>query len=1290
MDITTALLNQRYRLDRELGCGSMGTVYLSYDLLLEREVVVKVLHPAQLDAEGRERLLSEARVVAKLDHPNIIQVYDAGEAEDAPFIVMQAFVGQSLYEVESLPIPQVIEIAIQVCLALGYAHQQDIIHRDVKPENVILMKSGDGWTARLTDFGLARSMASRLTSDGIITGTVFYMAPEQALGKKLDGRADLYALGVMLYERVAGKLPFEANDPLAVISQHLHAPVVPPSTYNEQVSPALEALILQLLSKQVEDRPASADEVRSVMERILDQPELSGKAIPTDMVTTTLLDRITRGRLVGRQAEMVEMTAFWKQATQGEAQVLLVSGEPGVGKSRLVRELVTRVIVAQGQALIGECFAEGGLPYAPFAQCIQDLDLSSLAQTSTLADLMTLAPSLRARYPAVPPNPTVDLKAEQQRLFESVFTLFSMLSERSPLLLVLEDVHWAERGTLALFQYLARRATRQKLRLLCVLTYREIELDEDHMFNDLLLELSRERLANRLKLGRLSREQTREILAVLFAEEITPEFLEGIYRETEGNPFFIEEVCKALIDKGALTRHGGRWHKIPTFEMLIPQSIRLAVQARLRKLPQPAQDVLRVGAVMGRTFEYEPLKEVSELGEDALLEALESAERAQLITQSDHHSRSQATSDISFTFAHALIPSTLEMSLSPIRRQRLHQRVAQALERAYSDKLEEHATRLGRHYLEARELEKAAGYFLTAGDHARQQYAHQEAARHYQQALFLLQEQGLDCLDRAASTSMKLGLLYHTLGDHASSRQSFQQAFSLWQQVRTQPVTHIPPAPHAFRQYWLNVVQTLDPIYSIIEWETHILRHLFYGLIEFTPQRELLPGIAHSWEVLEDGRHFIFHLRDDFAWSDGVPVTAGDFVCTIQRALDRRLYPFITAQWYEIKGARPYHQGEVSDPDSVGIHALDDFTLSIELEEPLGYFIEKLNFFPIPHHVVATYGVDWNTPEHLVTNGPFQLASWEPGKRILLERNPGYRGRFSGNLQQVELTLVDEDEMHNPALYEQDQLDLINLLVHQVHHGIRSRHPGEFVAKEFMGFEGYWFKCFAPPFNDRRVRQAFIHAVDRQALANLICHGNVSPVTGGMFATGTSCHSPGIALGYDPVLARRLLAEAGYPGGKGFPEITVWTDPRCLPISRFIQSQWRDNLGLSTSWTVVHVDVLNSMDWERDPKFPDIILLSLCEFSNDPILSIAEASNPGSRWYDAHQDRLVQAAVRIFDPAERLRYIQAVDRYMTEEAKFLQFYYSWDHILLKPWVKVYPFAHPTFGYWSHVILESHE
>jgi len=170
-----ASFQSRYRLDSELGRGGMGIVYRAHDMLLDRAVAVKVLSPAALDTEGRARLLREARAAARLNHPNVVGVYDAGEAEGRPFIVMELVEGESLHRRRPTALPEILSVARQVCAALEHAHAHGIIHRDLKPENVLLAPDG---TAKLMDFGLARSGASRHTAEGAIVGTVFYLAPE--------------------------------------------------------------------------------------------------------------------------------------------------------------------------------------------------------------------------------------------------------------------------------------------------------------------------------------------------------------------------------------------------------------------------------------------------------------------------------------------------------------------------------------------------------------------------------------------------------------------------------------------------------------------------------------------------------------------------------------------------------------------------------------------------------------------------------------------------------------------------------------------------------------------------------------------------------------------------------------------------------------------------------------------------------------------------------------------------------------------------------------------------------
>jgi predicted ATPase/predicted Ser/Thr protein kinase len=331
-EIIGTLLNERYRLDAEIGRGGLGVVYRAHDTLLDRDVAVKVLSATTLSAESRARLLREAQAAARLNHPNIVSVYDAGEAKGVPFIVMELVEGESLHSRRPQALEEILSIVRQVCAALEHAHAYSIVHRDLKPENVLIAPDG---CAKLMDFGLARTVASRLTTEGTIVGTVFYLAPEQALGQEIDGRADLYALGVLLYELTTGQLPFTGDDMLAVISQHLHAPVVPPSTHNAAIPPALDALIVQLLSKQPEDRPASAAEVQQALDDLSRPEAISATPVSPQITARKHNLPVQLTPFFGREADLAQIA---DRLQDPACRLLTLVGPGGSGKTRLALE----------------------------------------------------------------------------------------------------------------------------------------------------------------------------------------------------------------------------------------------------------------------------------------------------------------------------------------------------------------------------------------------------------------------------------------------------------------------------------------------------------------------------------------------------------------------------------------------------------------------------------------------------------------------------------------------------------------------------------------------------------------------------------------------------------------------------------------------------------------------------------------------------------------------------------------------------------------------------------------
>jgi predicted ATPase/serine/threonine protein kinase len=283
--IGTIHLN-RYKIESELGKGGMGTVYKAHDTLLHRAVAIKFLNTDGIGTEGRSRLIQEARAVAQLNHPNIVSVFDAGETEGNPFIVMEFVPGNTLKGIATPSISEVLVMAGQICKALDHAHSKGIIHRDLKLENIIVT---DSQILKLMDFGLARSSDdSRMTEEGVLKGTLAYIAPELIQGEPASTQSDLYAFGVILYELLTGHTPFQGTMTV-VLSQHLNGVVTPPSKHNVDIPAWVDDLVLRLLAKHPEERPASAKDAQIMIEE-RSTASVAGQRLPTGTVTFLFTD----------------------------------------------------------------------------------------------------------------------------------------------------------------------------------------------------------------------------------------------------------------------------------------------------------------------------------------------------------------------------------------------------------------------------------------------------------------------------------------------------------------------------------------------------------------------------------------------------------------------------------------------------------------------------------------------------------------------------------------------------------------------------------------------------------------------------------------------------------------------------------------------------------------------------------------------------------------------------------------------------------------------------------------
>jgi serine/threonine-protein kinase len=278
------VLKDRYRILGELGRGGMATVYKVQDLALGRIVAIKVLHPQYAhDPDFLARFQAEARAAANLVHPNVVDVFDVGQDGDQHFIVMEYVQGRDLKSLirtqAPLPIPRAVDLAIQVCAAVGYAHRSGLIHRDLKPQNVLVTPED---RVKVTDFGIARAVAEAApTEPGTVWGTAQYLAPEQALGKPASPASDVYALGVVLYEMLAGRLPFEGDTRQAIAMQHIQADPPPLRRLNPQVPTQLEAIVSRAMVKEPAHRYPNADELGQALRAYRRRSEDLTTAIPT-------------------------------------------------------------------------------------------------------------------------------------------------------------------------------------------------------------------------------------------------------------------------------------------------------------------------------------------------------------------------------------------------------------------------------------------------------------------------------------------------------------------------------------------------------------------------------------------------------------------------------------------------------------------------------------------------------------------------------------------------------------------------------------------------------------------------------------------------------------------------------------------------------------------------------------------------------------------------------------------------------------------------------------------------
>jgi tetratricopeptide (TPR) repeat protein len=758
----TAFANGRYEVRKFLGEGGKKKVYLVHDTLLDRDVAFALIKTEKLDDASRARVSREARAMGRLgDHPNIVAIYDMGDYEGQPYIVIPVMPGgdvESLIEKapeHRLSIDQAVGIAKAVCRGLEFAHGKGIIHRDIKPGNIWLGADG---TAKIGDFGLALAVdLSRLTQPGMMVGTVTYMPPEQAMGGKVTAKVDLYSLGAMLYEMVTGRPPFVGDDSIAIIGQHINTPPVSPTWHRADLPPALETLILQLLEKDPDKRPESAAVVLQALEAIE-----AGKIEKEPSEEAPVENPLYRRVFVGREPELKQLQSAFDGAISGQGALMMVTGEPGIGKTALCEQLSTYVTLRSGRTLVGHCYEAGSLslPYLAFVEALRSYVLSRETKDlkeelgSGAADVARIISEIRERL-KIKPRPQKDPEEERYRLLQGVSEFLTNAANVQPMLVVLEDLHDADKGTLEMLTHVSRNLT--GARLLMVGTYRDVEVDRSHPLSAALAELRRVSTYGRVQLRGLNADEVRRMMESITRQSVPWGLAEAVHRQTEGNPLFVQEVVRYLAEERLITRKEGQWRptKDTPLEMSIPEGLRDVIGKRLSLLTPECNHLLSVASVIGREFALETLKAVAGTNEDVFANSLKEAVRLSVLEE-----RSQR-SVVRYRFTHAFFRQTLYDEIIAPQRLKLHRQVARSLETVYGKRLKEHAAELAEHFSQSTDptdLAKAVSYAEMAAKRATDVYAYGEAVRLLEQALKV--QEVLDSEDKARRCDLVL-----TLGD---------------------------------------------------------------------------------------------------------------------------------------------------------------------------------------------------------------------------------------------------------------------------------------------------------------------------------------------------------------------------------------------------------------------------------------------------------------------------------------------------------------------------------------------
>ena len=949
--------------------------------------------------------------------------------------------------------------------------------------------------------------------------------------------------------------------------------------------------------------------------------ELKGKSEPvTAFIVTGELEVAAapaRTPFVGREGELGVLTGVLADALDGRGAIVSITGEPGIGKTRIVREACDRepgVRILSGHAL---SYTES-IPYWP----VRDLLRGWLGVGVSDPEGRTRL-ELKAALAAVSPDEADDLypflatllgftlepaaaerlqqlsrDSVQRQTVDSVVRVVAALAAEQPVCLVLEDLHWADEATLDLVEDLMPVA--DDAAVVLFLLHRT---ERDHHSWD-VSQSARRRLPHRyhdVELHALDGVASRELAAGAAGAQLPEELAALIAERAGGNPFFLEEALADLLERGALTKRDGH------IELSVPSAVQEALQARLDRLDPGTREVVNVASVIGQSFGLQLLELVAPA--DGLRRALSELQRLDLIVEERRRPAPE------YRFRHGLVQEVAYHSLLEPRRRELHGAVGRALERLHRDSPAEVLGLLAWHFAESDQPRLAIDYLLRAGDAARAIFANREARDFYLQAVDLLADDD----PRSRETLLRLGLSHHLAFEFQQASDAYERAFRL--PAPPPPVSR----PSAEVEVLFGPVWQLTPGHAYVVDQVWLVHQLFRGLLTLDADLNLVPDVAEEFSIASDGLTYRFRLRPDATWSDGVRVTADDFAYTFARMRQEQVGSSYLLEPIE------------------SATAADSQTLEIRLRAAWNFFLHLLAIppaFPWPKHRCDVLGEAWREPANLVSNGPFVVTSHDDELMMLRAREDWHGPR--GNVGTASLRVVPH-RASNVEWWERGEGEILCT-------DTRRYADDETTVVEVGPALATWyvgFRAGPPPFDDERVRRAFALALDVDRTASAWSGPSQHTGRGGFLPPAIPGHSHRIGLGHDPARARDLLAEAGYPDGRGLPELLFAIDEGVNEIPTFARpfvEAW-EALGARVRLEVIELPRMSevtrsrahlwSWGWLADFPDPDGYLRSF----------LAEMPVYRDRAIQERLDRVVT----VHDQDERLRIHREIDRLLVAE-----------------------------------------